>query len=607
MEEQNLREIFINMMRTPGRKKTREVPVGNVPLGGKYPVRIQSMASSPTSDTSACVEESIRIIRAGADYIRFTAQNTREAANLADIRDHLRRKGYYTPVIADVHFNPKIAETAARIVEKVRINPGNFARMVPPGAGMNPEKEQAYYIEQIREQLVPLLNICKKHHTALRLGVNHGSLSKRILEKYGDTPQGMVVSAMEYLRICKEEDFHEVVLSMKSSNTRVMVHAYRLLVTTMAAEGELYPLHLGITEAGEGEDGRIKSAVGIGALLTDGLGDTIRVSLTEPSEMEIPVARHLVHHFSRNKEQAPEVNIPASFDPFEYIPAQQTGTVAGFPKVPVVVKTGEQNSTREPRPDFFVREEAEHVLFSSSGEKLSYVKVPVGEEGVRYLLQRMKQNPPVVVVAEAGETDSDRAMRSFFFRLQEAGIRYPVILKKVYHSETVEQFWIEAAADMGPLFLDGFGNGLWLEYVIDKAKGESQKAEVKNRKDGGVLATQEMAVVTAFGILQAARVRSFRPEYISCPSCGRTLFNIQHVTAEIRKRTSHLKGIRIAVMGCIVNGPGEMADADYGYVGSGKDRITLYRNREIVKRNIPARDAVEELIKLIKENGDWQT
>jgi len=611
MEEQNLRKIFINMMRTPGRKRTREIYIGKVPLGGKYPVRIQSMASSPTSDTAACVEESIRIIRAGADYIRFTAQNTREAGNLADIRDHLRRRGYHTPIIADVHFNPKIAETAARIVEKVRINPGNFARIVPPGKGMATEKEEACYIEQLREQLVPLLNICKKHHTALRLGVNHGSLSKRILEKYGDTPQGMVISAMEYLRICKEEDFHEVVLSMKSSNTRVMVHAYRLLVATMAAEGELYPLHLGITEAGEGEDGRIRSAAGIGALLADGLGDTIRVSLTEPSEKEVPVARYLVHYFSREKEPAPEVQIPASFDPFEYVPVQETMAVAGFPKLPVVVSTGMYDSKQEPRPDLTVREDVEPKLLSSAGEKQSFVKVPAGEEGVRHLLQWQVQNPATVVVAEAGETDSVREIRSFFFRLQETGIRYPVILKKTYSSETMEQFWIEAAADMGPLFLDGFGNGLWLEYDKDKARSTplhpTGYGGQESQKTGGDSGNPDIAVATAFGILQAARVRSFRPEYISCPSCGRTLFNIQKVTAEIRKRTSHLKDIRIAVMGCIVNGPGEMADADYGYVGSGKDRITLYRNRQIVKRNIPAKDAVEELIKLIKENGDWQT
>jgi len=610
MEEQNLRKIFISMMRTPGRKRTREIHIGKVPLGGKYPVRIQSMAGSPTSDTAACVEESIRIIRAGADYIRFTAQNTKEAGNLADIRDHLRRRGYYTPIIADVHFNPKIAETAARIVEKVRINPGNFARIVPPGKGMDTEKEEACYIEQIREQLVPLLNICKKHHTALRLGVNHGSLSKRILEKYGDTPQGMVISAMEYLRICKEENFHEVVLSMKSSNTRVMVHAYRLLVATMAVEGELYPLHLGITEAGEGEDGRIRSAAGIGALLADGLGDTIRVSLTEPSEKEVPVARQLVHYFSWEKEQAPEVKIPASFDPFEYMPAQETMTVAGFPKMPVVVSTGMYDSQQAPRPDFVVRENAEPRMLFSSGKRLPFIKVLLDDEGIQDIKRWQENNPATVVVVEAGERDSVRKIRTFFFRLQEEGIRFPVILKKTYHSETTEQFWIEAAAEMGPLFLDGLGNGLWLEYVKDKAEERREKKEGgvkwgKGDEKKGDLERPDVAVETAFGILQASRVRFSRPEYISCPSCGRTLFDIRKVTAEIRKRTSHLKGIKIAVMGCIVNGPGEMADADYGYVGSGKDRITLYRNRKIVKRNIPAKDAVDELIKLIKDNGGW--
>ncbi len=592
MEEQNLRKIFINMMRRPGRKKTRTVHVGGVPLGGGYPVRIQSMATSPTTDTEACVEEGIRIIRAGADYLRYTAQSTAEAENLANIRERLRQKGYDTPVIADVHFNPKVAETAARIVEKVRINPGNFTRFLPAGEGWDEKKTAAFYQDQIRERLVPLLNICKKHGTALRLGVNHGSLARRILEKYGDTPRGMVVSAMEYLRVCRAEGFHEVVLSMKSSNTRVMVHAYRLLAAAMAAEGDLYPLHLGVTEAGEGEDGRIRSATGIGALLADGLGDTIRVSLTEPSEQEIPVARHLVSYcLPKDKEKAVQ-EVPDSFDPFAYRPLEKDPGVAGFPKETVVVAGDGEAFGQAPSPDLVAGERPEPLLVTREGETFPFIMVPAGEEGVRKLLSHKEKEENAVVVAEAGGSDSAVQLRDFFFRLHQQGIRLPVILKKTYRSRTKEQFWIEAAADMGPVFLEGFGNGLWLEY----------KAECKNGEE----LDAEMAVETAFGILQAARVRSFRPEYISCPSCGRTLFDIQKVTAEIRRRTLHLKGIKIAVMGCIVNGPGEMADADYGYVGSGKDRITLYRNREIVKRNVPARDAVEELIRLIKENGDWE-
>ena len=572
-------------MGKPGREKTREVQVGKVPLGSGYPVRIQSMASSPTRDTEACVQESIRIIRAGADYIRFTAQNTKEAENLADIKAQLRRRGYDTPVIADVHFNPAVAETAARIVEKVRINPGNFARIVPV-AGLPDKKMQEIYREQIREQFVPLLTICKKYHTALRLGVNHGSLAKRILERYGDTPEGMVVSAMEYLHICKEENFHQVVLSMKSSNTRVMVRAYRLLASTMAGEGDLYPLHLGITEAGEGEDGRIKSAVGIGALLADGLGDTIRVSLTEPSENEIPVAQHLVKYFSRHKNVG-NGSIPESFDPFDYHLFGDNPGIPGFSKVPVVVGTSRLPSGQDPQPDLIRQEEEDAFLTSPDERKIRFVEIPVREHDMERLQHMSGSKPEVVLVAEAGEKDTVREIRDFFFRLKDQGILIPVILKKTYHSATVEKFWIEAAADMGPVFLDGMGNGLWLEYAGDT--------------------TPATVVSAAFGILQAARVRTFKPEYISCPSCGRTLFDIQEVTARIKKRTAHLKGIKIAVMGCIVNGPGEMADADYGYVGSGKGRITLYKNREIVKKNIPADKAVDELIRLIRQDGNWVT
>ena len=572
-------------MRQPGRKKTREVQVGKVPLGGGNPVRIQSMASSPTLDTEACVEESIRIIRAGADYIRFTTQNTREAENLADIKAQLRHRGYDTPVIADVHFNPKVAETAARIAEKVRINPGNFARIIPVTGLAASNKMQQIYREQIREQFVPLLTICKKYHTALRLGVNHGSLAKRILERYGDTPEGMVASAMEYLHICEEENFHQVVLSMKSSNTRVMVQAYRLLAATMAGEGDLYPLHLGITEAGEGEDGRIKSAVGIGALLADGLGDTIRVSLTEPSENEIPVAQHLVKYFSR-QENAGSSTFPESFDPFDYHLFGESAGIPGISRVPVVVGSFSPPSGHEPQPDLIPQEEKDTFLTTPDDEKIRFVKFPVRDHDMERLLHVSENEPGTVLVAEAGEKDMAGEIRAFFFRLQEQGIRLPVILKKTYHSTTVEDFWIEAAADMGPVFLDGMGNGLWLEYTGD--------------------ATPATVVSAAFGILQAARVRTFKPEYISCPSCGRTLFDIQEVTARIKKRTAHLKGIKIAVMGCIVNGPGEMADADYGYVGSGKGRITLYKNREIVKKNVPADKAVDELIRLIREDGNWE-
>lgn len=619
MEEQNLKKIFLNIIAQAGRKQSREVWIGNVPLGGKNPIRIQSMASSPTMDTEACVEESIRIIRVGADYIRFTAQNIKEAENLANIKDMLRRKGWNTPLIADTHFNPKIAETAARFVEKVRINPGNFARIVPVAEDLPGEKKQELYREQIRERMIPLLKACKKYHTVLRLGVNHGSLSKRILEQYGDTPRGMVVSAMEYLRICREEDFHDIVLSMKSSNTRVMVQAYRMLVAAMAGEGELYPLHLGVTEAGEGENGRIKSAVGIGALLADGLGDTLRVSLTEPSEKEIPVARHLKDYISLRQNNHRKISFPATFSPFSYPQVKRQVTNPLFPSVSVVVGNSPATSDHDPRPDFMYVEDIKYwpqkygdvkyivkgntwikkkgkregvfpIIESANFEQYSdaplvFIKVPVGEKGIRSLLSLPLNNMRIIVVARAGEKDSVLEIRDFFFGLEEHNIHFPVIIRKKYSSDTTEHFWIEAAAELGPVFLDGMANGLWLEYLGDKAG--------------------RTAVNTAFGILQASRVRTFQPEYISCPSCGRTLFDIQKVTAEIRKRTSRLKGIKIAVMGCIVNGPGEMADADYGYVGSGKDRITLYKNREIVKKNIPAEEAVDQLIHLIKKNGDW--
>ncbi len=621
MEEQNLKKTFLNLIARTGRKQSREVWIGNVPLGGKYPVRIQSMAGSPTMDTEACVEESIRIIRAGADYIRFTAQNVKEAENLAIIKDILRRKGWNTPLIADVHFNPKIAETAARFVEKVRINPGNFARIVPVAEDFPGEKKQELYREQIREQMMPLLRICKKNHTALRLGVNHGSLSKRILEQYGDTPRGMVISAMEYLQICREENFHDIVLSMKSSNARVMVQAYRMLVAAMAGEGALYPLHLGITEAGEGEDGRIKSAVGIGSLLADGLGDTLRVSLTEPSEREIPVAGHLTEFISLRQNRRKKISFPASFSPFSFQPVRSRVTNPLFPDMPVVVGNFSVAGDGDPGPDFiyaedikysprkdgdikyivagdtWIKEEGKrkgafpitgsvHDFKQLSDAPLVFVMVPASEEGIRRLLSLPPGNTKIIGVARAGEKDSVLEIRDFFFGLEEHNVRFPVIIRKKYFSDTTEHFWIEAAAELGPVFLDGMANGLWLEYSDDN--------------------TGRSAVHTAFGILQASRVRTFHPEYISCPSCGRTLFDIQKVTAEIRKRTSRLKGIKIAVMGCIVNGPGEMADADYGYVGSGKDRITLYKNREIVKKNIPAEEAVDQLIRLIKENGDWR-
>lgn len=587
--------------------------MGDVPLGGDHPIRLQSMASSPTTDTEACVEESIRIIRAGADYVRFTAQNVAEAENLANIRDGLRRRGYRTPLIADVHFNPDIAGTAARIVEKVRINPGNFVRVRVP-EDLPPEGREKAALEQIRERLVPLLQLLRQHGTALRIGVNHGSLATRIVEEYGDTPRGMVVSAMEYLRICREEGFHEVVLSMKSSNTRVMVQAYRLLTATMAAEGDLYPLHLGITEAGEGREGRIRSATGIGALLADGLGDTIRVSLTEPSEQEIPVARKLAHYFSEMRDRSGEASFPPSFDPFDYHAPALAG-IPGNSREPVVVGPADYPETAELQPDLFFRDPGEHYLFTRDGRKIPYVPVFAGNTD----LPRPSETEGKVLVAELREGESVRTLRSFFAHLEERGITCPVIFKKEYSAPDEESFLVAAAADLGPLFLDGYGQGMWItlnddrRVMNDERRGmvSSARASEAKRDEEGRAANRErvvdmLAVEVSFAILQASRVRTTRPEYISCPSCGRTLFNIQEVTAKIRARTSHLKGIKIAIMGCIVNGPGEMADADYGYVGAGPGRITLYRHREVVKKNIPEEEAVEELVRLIQESGEWE-
>ncbi|NOY36706.1 MAG: (E)-4-hydroxy-3-methylbut-2-enyl-diphosphate synthase [Chlorobi bacterium] len=614
MEDQNTVEIFKNILATGGRKPTRVVHVGEVPLGGNFPVRVQSMTTTPTMDTEASVAQCIRIIEAGADFVRLTAQNLREAENLGRIRSELRKRGIDTPLIADVHFNPSIAEVAATQVEKIRINPGNFIRF------HEADSEQAVQ-DRIRERLVPLLEICKKHKTALRIGVNHGSLAGRIVEQYGDTPKGMVVSAMEFLRICREEDFHQVVLSMKSSNTRVMVYAYRLLIAAMAAEGALYPLHLGITEAGEGIYGRIKSTVGIVALLADGFGDTIRVSLTEPPENEIPVARFLVLGLRLSDVPAtPMEKIPS---PFAYSTREVYGRLKEIFGTSHIVVSAFQEPNNDPSvtgnmPDL-VYADAEGRTSLSAGER----KILVNDESwnpedpqrvfpffrrnassgrdlpqatLRFLevdpygtyetnITLKSTGPGDVFVINLTGNESIAAIRSFLIRTENIFPKIPVILRCYLQGEMTVEKTISVAALTGPLFLDGLADGLWIESQ-DKGKDSS-------------------AVEVAFSILQASRVRFTQPEYISCPSCGRTLFDIQKVSAEIRKRTAHLKGLKIGIMGCIVNGPGEMADADYGYVGSGTHKITLYKNRKVVKRNIPAHQAVDELIRIIKENGNW--
>jgi (E)-4-hydroxy-3-methylbut-2-enyl-diphosphate synthase len=508
------------------RRKTHAVHIGSLPMGSDYPVRLQSMTNTRTMDTQATVEQSIRIIEAGGEYIRITAPGIREAEHLAVIKKELHLRGFLNPLIADIHFNPKAAETAARIVEKVRINPGNYVDKKSENPKKYTEKEYAAEQERIHARLLPLIKICKEYGTAIRIGSNHGSLSDRIVHRYGDSPQGMVESAMEFLRIFEAEQFRQVVLSMKASNVQVMIESTRLLVRRMEEEGLYYPLHLGVTEAGEGKDGRIKSAVGIGTLLWEGIGDTVRVSLTEEPETEIPVARKIMHYCTvagKYPSEGVEPQLRNSGD----IP--ETVWIREDDKVPEKVRLVDLNRYRQPGDN----------------------------------IEDMEEESPGTV-------------------------QFPLVFEKTYISDDPETVYIQSACDFGPLFLKGFGAGL-----LVKTPGLTGR-------------DADTATDIALTILQACRLRMSKPEYISCPSCGRTLFDLQSTAAKIRAKTMHLKGLKIGIMGCIVNGPGEMADADYGYVGTGPEKITLYRRREIVKRNIPEQQAVEELVKLIKENGDWK-
>ncbi len=585
------------------RRKTSIVNIGNTPLGEDYPIRIQSMANVSTMDTEAAVEQAIRMIEAGAEYVRFTAQGEREARNLGVIQEKLHEKGYITPLIADIHFNPKAADVAATEIEKVRINPGNYAS--------DPEK--------IRQKFVSFLNICKEYNTAIRIGVNHGSLSERIMNKYGDTPEGMVASCMEFLKICREEDFTDVVISMKASNTLVMVKAVRLLVQTMEKENMSYPLHLGVTEAGEGEDGRIKSAVGIGALLADGIGDTIRVSLSEDPEAEMPVARKLVDYICKREGHDPIVTEKApNYDPlaFERRKSRFIEGIGGS-SLPVVIsdrKNGDFGFNYNSPPDYiyigkenpenlpdnlyllvdavywkprhnaypcFAASEIENLLTCESPLKFVFLTYTDLTDEVLSLLSRDKK---VVVILNTQHKNGVGEMRAAFHKMIIAGCDVPVILRREYNEKDVESLQVKAAADLGALLLDGFGDGIM----------------VYNTGNESILSDNIM-----FGILQASRVRMTKTEYISCPGCGRTLYDLQTTIAQIKKATSHLKSLKIGIMGCIVNGPGEMADADYGYVGSGRGKIDLYKGKQCIHKNIPEAEAVERLIGLIKENGDW--
>ena len=624
------------------RLKTRVVHIGDVPLGGDFPIRVQSMTTTDSMDTKATVEQSIRMIEAGCEYVRITAPSIKEAQNLAEIKKELRKQGYTTPLIADIHFTPNAALEAARIVEKVRINPGNFADRKKFQEIEYTDQSYNDELERIHDRFAPLVKVCKEEGCVLRIGSNHGSLSDRILSRYGDTPLGMVESAMEFLRICENYNYHEIVLSMKSSNTRVMVQAYRLLVNKMDAEGMNYPLHLGVTEAGEGEDGRIKSAVGIGTLLEDGLGDTIRVSLTEEPEYEIPVAKSLVDRYAHRKEHE-KIAVKTDFDlsPFEYQPRKTNSVLnIGGDNVPRVMadlalepqinrdtltQLGYQYFEAEDKwgiGDFacdYIFVNKKSVDFDIPGTlgivqaysawieekktniypflyakqyldiphlhpELNFIYVTLPELSAD-LLSQFKNDITAVLLIDTYNEHGMAEQRRLFMELMFENCQIPVIIGKAYGDVTPEKLQLYSATDMGALLIDGLGDGVFIE-----AEGCGSLEQVNQ---------------TAFGILQASRTRISKTEYISCPSCGRTLFDLQETTALVRNRTSHLKGIKIGIMGCIVNGPGEMADADYGYVGTGVEKISLYRGQNVVQANLPMEEAVDALIDLMKEDGVW--
>jgi (E)-4-hydroxy-3-methylbut-2-enyl-diphosphate synthase len=607
-------------------QKINIVKIGDLLLGGNNPIRIQSMANVDTLNTKASVEQAIRIIEAGGEMVRFTTQGKREAENLRNIKSELAKLSYRVPLIADVHFNPNVAEVAARLVEKVRINPGNYIDKKQFRQVDFTNAEYEIELEKVHSRLLPLIKICKENGTAIRIGVNHGSLSDRIMSRYGDSPAGMVESALEFLTIFKNEDFDQVVISMKSSNTRVMIQATRLLFYRMKAEGILYPIHLGLTEAGDGEDGRIKSAAGIGTLLAEGIGDTIRVSLTEAPEMEIPVAKKLAMRSVRQgKKSTPGSFLISAVNPVSYSRrnSREVNHIGGS-NVPVIIsdrlpaeglKVGEYfpeciYSDAVPVDDLYAGGSQKLIAWESwvqadSSNRNKYLPlipssiyseglpadIPlkfiniVAKEVNENLIGLLEKDNQAIMVLHSFEEDAVSEIRKVFELLDRAKCMIPVIINFNYSEEDVESLQIRAAADFGCLLLDGLGDGIWL-------------------RNSGSLRPDKIFSI-AKGILQACRMRTFRTEYISCPSCCRTLFDIADTLQKIKLKTSHLSHLKIAVMGCIVNGPGEMADADYGYVGAGPEKVNLYKGKEQVKKNIPSEEAVEELINLIKLNGDW--
>jgi len=667
-------QFYCESLIQPKRLATKEVKIGDLYLGNFHPIRIQTMTTTDTMDTVATVEQSIRCIEAGAELVRITAPSKKEAENLQNIKNELRKRGYNTPLVADIHFTPNAAEIAARIVEKVRVNPGNYVDKKKFELIEYSDVDYAEEIERITDRFTPLVKICKQYGTAMRIGTNHGSLSDRIMSRYGDTPMGMVESAMEFLRIARAEQYHNIVLSMKSSNPQVMVQAYRLLVKTMFDEfGECYPLHLGVTEAGDGEDGRIKSAIGIGTLLEDGLGDTIRVSLTEDPEFEIPVCKDIVKRYkgrdrtAENTAQA-EPGFQPPYSAFEYKRRKtfSFGNI-GEQHVPVVVADLSKLQTitkddlerigytyDEVSDKWNIADIAADYIFTGHNilnfplpgtlkvivypaawltiedkkkyfpifDDMGFAKSDFKSNEINFVmidcfsddtsnhgyLDSFANDASVVLCLSSTDQNPMQSVRRMFCELMNRNIKNPVVLIVDSNWQTADEHLIHYATEAGALLLDGMGDGICLGMTSgaysnfdNNLSGRRYSSSI----DGSRMRVEQFINNTAFSILQATRTRISKTEYISCPSCGRTLFDLQETTSRIRGVTNHLKGLKIAIMGCIVNGPGEMADADFGYVGSGPGRITLYKGKEIVKRNVPSEIAVEELINLLKENNVW--
>jgi (E)-4-hydroxy-3-methylbut-2-enyl-diphosphate synthase len=635
---------YANSLTEYSRFVTREVKIGSLGIGGSNPIRVQSMTTTDTMNTLATVEQSIRMIEAGCELVRITAPSINEAKNLEQIKKELVARGYHTPICADIHFTPNAAEFAARVIEKVRVNPGNYADKKKFETIDYTDSAYEAELERIRNRFTPLVKICKEYGTAMRIGTNHGSLSDRILSRYGDTPLGMVESALEFLRICEDHHYHNIVISMKASNTQVMVQAYRLLVAKMIETNRNYPLHLGVTEAGDGEDGRIKSAVGIGTLLEDGLGDTIRVSLTEEPEFEIPVAKALADRYTEGAKHAtiPTIEKVLPYNPFEY-ERNKTFEVLNFGghHVPRVIADYSMKTEVTAASLFAVgynysvpldkwnltdlavdyvyvgdnvvsfeipgtlgliynsqtwltqkEQTRAYPLFCGeeffkSTEKSKYLNFVVVDVSVltTSFIERIGKEKNVCLILDSFNKHTMPELRRMAIELKNQACHLPFIIKCNYIDLNESNFQLHSSTDIGGLLLDGFGDGIWI-------------------KQKNCVSTQTCNS-TAFGILQATRTRISKTEYISCPSCGRTLFDLQETTQKIRERTHHLKGIKIGIMGCIVNGPGEMADADYGYVGTGPGKISLYKGKEVVKKNVNSENAVDELIDLIAQHGDW--